>query len=75
MNSDSDFQNFSSIDNQVAHYVSMLNICTCMCNLQWSKHALKNSTHTVSKNKNDVLPMQIYYWHVTCYLNIKEDDM
>jgi hypothetical protein len=58
-NSDSDFQNFSSIDNQVAHYVSMLNICTCMCNLQWSKHALKNSTHTVSKNKNDVLPMQI----------------
>ena len=48
----------------------MLNICTYMCNFQRSKHALKNSTHTVNKNKN-VLDMQISIYHMTDLLNIK----
>jgi hypothetical protein len=41
----------------------MLNIYTYMCNFQWSKHALKNSTHTVN--------MQISIHHMTDHLNIK----
>jgi hypothetical protein len=47
----------------------MLNICTFFI-FQWSKHALKNSTHTVNKNKH-VLDMQISIYHMTDHLNIK----
>jgi hypothetical protein len=32
-----------------------------MCNFQWSKHALKKSTHTVNKNKNMCLTCKFLY--------------
>jgi hypothetical protein len=40
---------------------SRVNICIYMCNFQWSKHALKNNTHTVIKNKNMCLTCKFLY--------------
>jgi hypothetical protein len=49
----------------------MLNICTYMCNFQWSKNALKEQ-HSYCKQKlKHVLDMQISIYHMTDHLNIK----
>jgi hypothetical protein len=45
---------------------SMLNICIYMSNFQLINHALKNSTHTVNKNKNMYLTFKFLYIKWAC---------